>query len=57
MPVLLEACLDSLELAIAAERGGAGRIELCDRLDNDCDMATDCADTDCAAAQTPKSVL
>lgn len=31
--VLLEACLDSLALAIAAEQGGAGRIELCDRLD------------------------
>ena len=31
--VILEACLDSLELAVAAERGGAGRIELCDRLD------------------------
>jgi copper homeostasis protein len=31
--VLLEACLDSLELAIAADRAGAGRIELCDRLD------------------------
>lgn len=33
MTVLLEACLDSLELAVAAEKGGAGRIELCDRLD------------------------
>lgn len=33
MTVLLEACLDSLELAVAAEEGGAGRIELCDRLD------------------------
>jgi copper homeostasis protein len=33
MTVLLEACLESLELAIAAEKGGAERIELCDRLD------------------------
>ena len=33
MTVLLEACVDSLELAIAAEKAGAGRIELCDRLD------------------------
>lgn len=33
MAVLLEACLDSLALAIKAEQGGAGRIELCDRLD------------------------
>lgn len=33
MPVLLEACLDSLEAAVAAQEGGAGRIELCDRLD------------------------
>jgi copper homeostasis protein len=33
MPVLLEACLDSVELARRAEEGGAGRIELCDRLD------------------------
>jgi copper homeostasis protein len=31
--VLLEACLDSLDLAIRAEQEGAGRIELCDRLD------------------------
>jgi copper homeostasis protein len=31
--MLLEACLDSLDLAVKAEAGGAGRIELCDRLD------------------------
>lgn len=31
--MLLEACLDSLDLAIKAEKAGAGRIELCDRLD------------------------
>ena len=31
--ILLEACLDTPELAVAAEQGGAGRIELCDRLE------------------------
>src|SRR4051794_5800967 len=33
MTVLVEACVDTLELAVAAAEGGAERIELCDRLD------------------------
>jgi len=32
-PVLFESCVDSLQAAVASERGGAGRIELCARLD------------------------
>lgn len=32
MPVLVEACVDSVISAVAAERGGAGRLELCDNL-------------------------
>ena len=32
MPVLVEACVDSVASALAAERGGAGRLELCDNL-------------------------
>ena len=33
MPPLFESCVDSLDTAAASARGGAGRVELCARLD------------------------
>jgi len=32
-PYLIEACVDNLQDALKAEKGGAHRIELCDKLE------------------------
>jgi copper homeostasis protein len=50
MPVLFESCVDSLAAAEASAAGGAGRIELCARLDvggttPDADLIARCAGT------------
>jgi copper homeostasis protein len=56
MPVLFESCVDSHETALASAAGGAGRIELCARLDLD-GTTPDPSLTACCAASLPIPVF
>lgn len=57
MPPLFESCVDSVDTALASARGGAGRVELCARLDVG-GTTPDAALIDrCVALGTPVAVM
>ena len=57
MPPLFESCVDSVDTALASARGGAGRVELCARLDVG-GTTPDAALIDrCIALGTPVAVM